>query len=78
MVATTKRCLQKVLGRSQVDVEELQSILVRIEAPLNSRSIIQNVNETMTLAEFLTGGKLTNHLPRSEPVQTEDLTKTFR
>jgi len=42
MVATTKRCLRKVLGRSQVDKEELQTILVGIEAALNSRPIIEN------------------------------------
>jgi len=37
MVARTKRCLRRVLGRSQVVEEELQNILVEIEAALNSR-----------------------------------------
>ena len=60
MVATTKRCLLRVLGRSQVDEEGLQTILVVIEAALNSRPITQDdENETLTLARFLTGGRLT-------------------
>jgi hypothetical protein len=36
MVATTKRFLRKVLGRSEVDAEELQTILVGIEAARKS------------------------------------------
>jgi len=79
MVATTKRCLRKVLGRSQVDEEELQTILLGTEAALNSRPIIQDDdNETLTPAHFLTGGKLTT-IPRGpEPVRTESLTRSFR
>jgi hypothetical protein len=60
MVATTKRCLRKVLGRSQVDTEGLQTILVEIEAAIHSRPITQDhENETLTPAHFLTGGRLT-------------------
>ena len=50
----TKRCLRKVLGRSQVDAEGLQTILLGIEAALNSRPITQDdENETFTPAHFL-------------------------
>ena len=43
-----------------MEEEELQTILVGIEAALNSRPIIQDDdNETLTPAHFLTGGKLT-------------------
>jgi len=79
MVATTKRCLRKVLGRLQVDKEELKTILVGIEAALISRPIIQDYdNETLTPAHCLTGGKLTT-IPRGpEPVRTESLTWSFR
>jgi hypothetical protein len=77
MVAATKSCLRKVLGRSQVHEEEFQTILVGIEAALNSGPIIQD-DETLTPAHFLTGGKLTT-IPRGpEPVRTEDLTRSFR
>jgi len=48
MVATTKRCLRKVLGRSQLDKEELQTILVGNGAALTSRPIITDcVNEAL-------------------------------
>jgi len=79
MVATTKRCLEKVLGRSQLDEEELQTILVGIEAALNSRPIIQNDdNETLASAHFLTGGKLTTIPHGPEPVRKRNLTRSFR
>jgi len=78
MVATTKRCLRKVLGRAQVDEEELQTILVEIETTLNSRLIIQDDNETLTPAHFLTGEKLTTIPHGPEPVKTENLTRSFR
>jgi len=78
VVATTKRCLRKVLGRVQVDEEELQTILVGIEATLNSRPIIQDDIETPTPAHFLTGGTLTTIPHGPEPVRTENLTRSFR
>ena len=79
MVATTKRCLRKVLGRSQVDEEELQTILVGTEAALNSGPITQDDdNETLTPAHFLTGAKLTTIPHGPEPVRTENLTRSFR
>jgi len=79
MVATTKRCLRKVLGRSKVDEEELQTNLVGIEAALNSRPIIQDDdNETLTTAHFFTGGKLTTFPHGPEAVGTENLTRSFR
>jgi hypothetical protein len=79
MVATTKRCLWKVLGRAQVDEEELQTILVGIEATPNSRPIIQDDdNETLTPAYFPTGGELTAIPHGPEPVRPESLTRSFR
>ena len=73
MVGTTKRCLRKVLGCSQVDEEELHTILVVTEAALNSRSIIQDEdNENLTPAHFLTGGKLTTIPHGPEPIRTEN------
>ena len=79
MVATTKRCLRKVLGRSQVDAEGLQTILVGIEAALNSRPITQDdEDETLTPAHFLTAGRLTTIPQGPEPVRTQSLTKAFQ
>jgi hypothetical protein len=48
------------LGRAQVYEEELRTILVGIDATLNSRPIIQFDDiETLTPAHFLAGGKMT-------------------
>jgi hypothetical protein len=67
--ATTKRSLRKVLGPSQVDEEGLQTILVGIQAALNSRPITQDEeNETLTPAHFLTGWRLTTIPQCPEPV----------
>ena len=79
MVATTKRFLQKVLGRSQVDAEVLYAVLVWIDIALNSRQITQDeVNETLTPAHFLAGGKLTTIPHGPEPVRTRSLTRPFQ
>jgi len=61
-----------------VDAEGLQTILVGIEAALNSRPIIQDDDdETLTPAHFLTGGRLT--IPQGpETVRTQSLTRAFQ
>jgi len=79
MVATTKRCLRRVLGRSQVEAKGLQTILVEIEGALNSRPITQDdKNETLTPAHFFTGGRLTTIPQGPEPVRTEGVTRAFQ
>jgi hypothetical protein len=67
MIGTTKRCLRKVLGRLQGTDEELASTLVSIEAALNSRPIIQDVEDALTRAHFLCGAKLTTLPSTTEP-----------
>ena len=62
-----------------MDEEELQTILVRIEATLNSRPIIQDDdNDILTSAHFLTDEKLTTIPHGPESVRTEYLTRSFR
>ncbi len=79
MVATTKRCLRKVLGRSQVDAEGLQTFLIGIEAALNSRPINKDdEDETLTPAHFLTGGRLPTIPQGTENVRTQTLTRDFQ
>ena len=79
MVATTKRCLRKVLGRSQVDAEGLQTFLIGIEAALNSRLINKDdEDETLTPAHFLTGGRLPTIPQGTENVRTQTLTRDFQ
>ena len=63
MVGTTKRCIQKVLGKRQVDDEKMNTILASIEAAFNSRPLTQDDGpEALTPAHFLHGGRLTTIL----------------
>ncbi|XP_049808978.1 uncharacterized protein LOC126252152 [Schistocerca nitens] len=79
MVGSVKRCLRKVLGQSQLDEEGLNTILVTIEAALNSRLITQGGEESEPLipAHFLVGDRLTT-LPTGpvSPVR-KDFSKEF-
>jgi hypothetical protein len=80
MVGTTKRCLRKVLGRSQVPEEALNTVLVTIEAAINSRPIVQDEDGSgaLTPAHFLVGERLTAIPTGPEPETNGSLTKEFR
>jgi hypothetical protein len=78
MVGTTKRCLRKVLGRSQATNEELATILVSIEAALNSRPITQDIEDALTPAHFLCGAKLTTLPSTIEPQMEDNPSKTHQ
>ena len=60
MVGTTKHCLCEVLGHSQVSEEGLNTILVAVEAAINSRPIVKARDESaaLTPAHFLIGERL--------------------
>jgi hypothetical protein len=79
MIGTTKRCLRKVLGRSQATDEELATTLVSIEAALNSRPITQDIEDVLTPAHFLCGAKLIMMMPSTtEPQKGGDLKKSHQ
>ncbi|XP_049799744.1 uncharacterized protein LOC126235052 [Schistocerca nitens] len=79
MIGSVKRCLRKVLGRSQVDEESLNATLISIEAAINSRPITQGESDTaLTPAHFLNGGKLVTIPCGPEPATRKDLAKEFR
>ena len=64
MVRITKIALRKVLGKSLISFEELQTILIEIEAIINSRPLTYVYNDPaepfpLTPANFLTGRRLT-------------------
>ncbi|GBN92652.1 hypothetical protein AVEN_206443-1 [Araneus ventricosus] len=75
LVRSVKTCLKRILGKSSLTYEELYTVLVEIEAVINSRPITylySNVNEPDPLSpsHFLTGSKLTvlpspNTVPKS-------------
>ena len=79
MIGTMKRCLCKVLGRSQVSEERLNTTLVAIQAAINSRPIVQAEDEAgeLTPAHFLTGERLTAIPAGPEPETNGNLTKEF-
>ena len=80
MVGSTKRCLRKILGRSQVDEEGLQTLLSGIEATLNSRPITEDLNgdNVLTPAHFLVGNKLTTIPYGGEPQTGKNLALEFQ
>jgi hypothetical protein len=78
MIGTTKRCLRKVLGRSQATGEELATTLVSIEAALNSRPITQDIEDALTPVHFLCGAKLTTLPSTIEPQREGNLKKTYQ
>ncbi|XP_049798831.1 uncharacterized protein LOC126233618 [Schistocerca nitens] len=79
MIGSVKRCLRKVLGRSQVDEESLNTTLISIEAAINSRPITQGESDTaLTPAHLLNGGKLVTIPCGPEPATRKDLAKEFR
>lgn len=67
-----KRCLKKVLKNSRVTREERQTILVEIEATLNSRSLTyvstKDTEATLTPSHLLSGTRL---LSMPDPCEEE-------
>lgn len=64
LIGIIKQCLRKVLGRSLLDEESLSTVLIGIEAALNSRPLVyeegkDDSSAALTPAHFLTGRKLT-------------------
>ena len=79
MVGTTKRCIRKVLGHRQVNEGTLNTVLVSIEATINSRPLLQTVDSTtLTPAHFLHGQKLTTIPIGLEPLPSRDLKREYR
>ncbi|GBO39729.1 hypothetical protein AVEN_161671-1 [Araneus ventricosus] len=79
MVGTVKRCLCKSIGKSCLEDESLSTVLIGIEAALNSRSIVYDYGmddqvEALTPAHFLIGQKLTT-IPTS--VETKSVALTW-
>jgi hypothetical protein len=78
MVGTTKRCLRKVLGRSQATDEELATTFVNIEAALNSRPITQTTEDALTPVHFICGERPTALPSGTEPQIERILTKAHQ
>ena len=76
LIGLTKNALKKVLGRAQVTLSELQTIIVEIEAILNDRPLTYvsadiDDEEALTPSHLLNGRRITS-LPH-EKVDDEDI-----
>ena len=73
LVKSTKRCLKKIIGTTRLSYEELQTVLVEVEAILNSRPLTyvtsEDLEEPLTPSHLLTGRRLIS-LP--DPQDSED------
>jgi hypothetical protein len=78
LVGTVKRCLRKLLGKGQIGEEALGTLLVEIEAAINSRPILQNDSEVLTPSHLLIGERSTTLPTGPEPTIRNDLRKEFR
>ena len=62
MVRSTKRCLRKAIGSRRLTYEELNTVLVEVEAVLNSRPITyvyeNDVEEPLTPSHLFCGRRL--------------------
>lgn len=81
MVRTVKTILKKVLGRASLVVEELETVLIEIEAVINHRPLTYvHEEETLILSpdRFLVGKKIGNLPPVNIKSTKEILYKAYR
>jgi hypothetical protein len=79
MTGTVKRCLRNVLGQSRLTEEQLNTILIGIEAAVNSRPITQGEDPAaLTPVHFLIGEGLVTIPTGTEPTVRQNLTKELR
>ncbi|GFQ94645.1 DUF5641 domain-containing protein [Trichonephila clavata] len=80
LIGIVKQCLRKVLGRALLDEENLSTVLIGIDAALNSRPLVyeeesDDNSAALTPAHFLTGRKLTAILSRLEDTRLNKIYK---
>jgi hypothetical protein len=82
MIKSTKRCLRKMIGRAKLYYDELSTVLVEIEAVVNSRPLTylsaEDLDEPLTPSHFLYGRRILS-LPdglSEEDVDDEEFTLT--
>ena len=75
LVQSTKRCLRKAIGKARMDYDELATVLVEVEATLNSRPISylssEDLEEPLTPSHLLMGRRLCS-LPSPVNISDED------
>eukprot|EP00731_Ephydatia_muelleri_P007453 Em0003g1701a len=78
LIQSVKRCLRKAIGKARMDFDELVTVLVEVEATLNSRPILyvssEDMEEPLTPSHLLMGRRLCS-LP--SPVGVSDADPEF-
>ncbi|KAL0146824.1 hypothetical protein M9458_057763, partial [Cirrhinus mrigala] len=79
LVRSVKTCLRMVLGRASITFEEMSTLLMEVEATLNSRPLTFVHNEVdepqpLTPAHFLVSERLTALPPKPFPADHDHLT----
>ena len=73
MVRMTKRCLKKMVGRARLTYEELNTVVIEVEAVINSRPLsymtADDIEQPLTPAHLIAGRRL---LSLPDPVCHED------
>ena len=79
MIQSTKRCLRKVTGRAVLTLDEFTTIVIEIEAVINSRPLTylssSDTEEALTPSHLLTGRRiisLPDHLSHISEPEDED------
>ena len=75
LIGSVKRCLKKSVGSAKLTLDELQRVVIEVEATLNSRPLTylaaDDIQEPLTPAHLLTGHRLLG-LPGSQVLATQD------
>jgi len=75
MIRLTKRCLKKTIGKARLTLDELTTVVIQVEAILNSRPITyvssEDLEEPLTPSHLLTGNCLLS-LPDGSAVHDGD------
>ncbi len=82
LIKSTKRCLRKIVGQGKLYYDELRTVLVEVEAVINSRPLTylsaENLDEPLTPSHFLCGRRILS-LPddlSEQDVNEEEFTLT--
>ena len=74
LIGSVKRCLKKIVGSAKLTLDELQTVVIEVEATLNSRPLTylaaDDKQEPLTPAHLLTGHHLLG-LPGSQMLETQ-------
>ena len=81
LIDTTKRCLRKVVGNARLNADELLTVLMELEATLNSRPLTYDYDELgaemLTQSHLIYGRRLLS-LPEMRNDQEESETGLLR